>query len=127
MRWMLFGVITSLFGFYCFVRLFQPSAFIHVGDNTVALATVFIEYPSKGIWSLGFITNNNVHCLTDDNGQHIFEKTVSVFIPSTPNPMNGIFVFVGASQVQYSSMSVEEGVKCLMSAGMIVPEGGMGS
>ena len=43
MRWMLFGVITSLFGFYCFVRLFQPSAFIHVGDNNVALATVFID------------------------------------------------------------------------------------
>ncbi|MEC9334062.1 MAG: hypothetical protein VX786_03395 [Pseudomonadota bacterium] len=43
MRWMLFGVITSLFGFYCFVRLFQPSAFIHVGNNTVALATVFID------------------------------------------------------------------------------------
>ena len=90
------------------------------------LATVFIEYPSKGIWSLGFITNNDVHCLTDDSTQPVFEKTVSVFIPSTPNPMNGIFVFVDASQVQYSSMSVEEGVKCLMSAGMIVPEGGMG-
>ena len=43
MRWILFSVITSLFGFYCFVRLFQPSASIHVGDNNVALATVYID------------------------------------------------------------------------------------
>ena len=43
MRWMLFSVVTSLLGFYCFVRLFQPNAFVHVGDNNVALATVHID------------------------------------------------------------------------------------
>ena len=83
------------------------------------LSTVFVEYPSKGIWSLGFITNENVQCLKDDENNLLVDSPVAVFIPSTPNPTNGIFVFVDEKQIQYSKMSVEEGIKCLMSAGMI--------
>ena len=85
------------------------------------LATVFVQYPSAGIWSLGFLTNDHVECLTGEHGQHMLANPVAVFIPSTPNPTNGIFVFVNESDVVQSSMSVEDGIKCLMSAGMITP------
>ena len=87
------------------------------------LATVFVEYPSKGIWSLGFLTNDSVNCLKNRTGNRLLGNPVAVFIPSTPNPTNGIFVFVDESQVESSTMSVEDGIKCLMSAGMITPDG----
>jgi uncharacterized membrane protein len=85
------------------------------------LATVFVQYPSAGIWSLGFLTNDHVECLMGEHGQQMLANPVAVFIPSTPNPTNGIFVFVNESDVVQSSMSVEDGIKCLMSAGMITP------
>lgn len=89
------------------------------------LATVFVEYPSKGIWSLGFLTNDQVDCLKNRMGSRLLGKPVAVFIPSTPNPTNGVFVFVDESQIEQSAMSVEDGIKCLMSAGMITPELGV--
>ncbi len=86
------------------------------------LATVYIEYPSKGIWSLGFLTNDQVDDMQTRNGSTLIQNPVAVFIPSTPNPTNGIFVFVDESQVHMSKMSVEDGIKCLMSAGIITPK-----
>ncbi|MGC6367147.1 MAG: DUF502 domain-containing protein [Candidatus Marinamargulisbacteria bacterium] len=86
------------------------------------LATVFVEYPSKGIWSLGFLTNDAVDEMKSTQGMTLVRNPVAVFIPSTPNPTNGIFVFVEESQVHQSTMSVEDGIKCLMSAGMITPK-----
>ena len=85
------------------------------------LATVFVQYPSPGIWSLGFLTNDNVQCMSNKNGASFINQPVAVFIPSTPNPTNGIFVFVNESDVVQSDMSIEDGIKCLMSAGMITP------
>ena len=89
------------------------------------LATVFVEYPTKGIWSLGFLTNDQVDCLKNRMGSRLLGKPVAVFIPSTPNPTNGVFVFVDESQIEQSAMSVEDGIKCLMSAGMITPKLGV--
>ena len=86
------------------------------------ISTVFIEYPSKGIWSLGFITNQHANCINHEQNSSLIDQPVSVFIPSTPNPANGVFVFVSKSQVVPGNMSVEDGIKCLMSAGMITPK-----
>ena len=86
------------------------------------ISTVFIEYPTKGIWSLGFITNQHVQCLTNHTNDALLNDPVSVFVPSTPNPTNGVFVFVERSSVTQSNLSVEEGIRCLMSAGMITPQ-----
>ena len=86
------------------------------------LATVFVEYPSKGIWSMGFLTNDDVRCMVNKNGEKLIPSPVAVFIPSTPNPTNGIFVFFDESCIHQSHMSVEDGIKCLMSAGMITPD-----
>ena len=85
------------------------------------ISTVFIEYPSKGNWSLGFITNRQIDPIYDQNKGQILENPVTVFIPSTPNPANGVFVFVEKNTLVSSNMSVEDGIKCLMSAGMITP------
>ena len=106
-------------------RSIRQIAAILIKKKQRFLATVFVEYPSKGIWSMGFLTNDQVDCLKNRSGMRLLSNPVAVFIPSTPNPTNGIFVFVDESQIEQSHMSVEDGIKCLMSAGMITPDSGV--
>ena len=85
------------------------------------LATVLVEYPLKGVWSLGFLTNENVQCAVNSQGTELVDDAVAVFIPSTPNPTNGMYVYVSKQDIQSTNMSIEDGIKCIMSAGVISP------
>ena len=102
-------------------RSMKQIAKLIINKHHKFIATVYIEYPSKGIWSLGFITNQRINCLRKNNNEPLLDNPISVFIPSTPNPANGVFVFVNKGDVVDAKMSVEDGIKCLMSAGMIAP------
>ena len=80
-----------------------------------------VEYPRKGIWALAFIatdTRGEVnHILTEDG----FE-TVSVFLPTTPNPTSGFLLFVPKDDIRILEMSVEQAAKLVISAGLVAPE-----
>lgn len=78
---------------------------------------VMLEYPRKGVWSIGFVTGvseGEVQKTTD-------EETINVFVPTTPNPTSGYLLFVPKKELKYLDMSVEEGVKLVVSAGIITP------
>ena len=78
---------------------------------------VLIEYPRRGIWSLGFITGS-----TEGEVQEITEDEVlNVFLPTTPNPTSGFLLFVPKRDVMRLSMSVEEGIKMVVSGGIVTP------
>lgn len=77
-------------------------------------SVVTVEFPSKGIFSLGFITNDNVAFAGDDK--------VCVFIPTTPNPTNGFLVFVKKEQVTELDISVPEGLNMVVSIGSVIPD-----
>jgi len=77
-----------------------------------------IEYPRKGIWAIGFISTSTKGELLDKSGQ---PEMTSVFVPTTPNPTSGYLLFVPKKELHYLSMSVEEGVKLVVSAGIITP------
>jgi len=68
---------------------------------------VIIEYPRQGVFSLGVATIQT-------------EDKVGVFIPSTPNPTTGYFVFFPKQEVRYTSLSVEEALKIIVSGGIAV-------
>ncbi|MFH2050577.1 MAG: DUF502 domain-containing protein [bacterium] len=76
-----------------------------------------VEYPRKGSWSIGFISNY-VEIEKDDTKQ----KYISIFIPSTPTPISGMVVLLPVDEVFLLEMSVEEGVKFLVSGGVACPE-----
>ena len=81
-------------------------------------SVVMIEYPRKGIWSLGFITGateGEVQQLTKD-------EVLNVFIPTTPNPTSGFLLFVPREDVRFLKMTVEDGIKMVVSAGLITPD-----
>ncbi len=48
---------------------------------------------------------------------------ISLFLPTTPNPTSGFLLFSPKKDLKFLDMSVEEGVKLVISAGMIWPEG----
>lgn len=78
---------------------------------------VMLEYPRKGVYSIGFVTGKSegeVQTATKN-------ETINVFVPTTPNPTSGYLLFVPKQELIYLNMTVEEGVKLVVSAGIITP------
>lgn len=79
---------------------------------------VLVEYPRKGIYSVGFITS--------EQAQEVYEKTnkkcVCIFIPTTPIPTGGFLIIVPEENVIKLNMTVEEGFKYIISIGAISQE-----
>jgi len=78
---------------------------------------VLIEYPRRGAWSLGFITGST----QGEVKAHLQRELVNVFVPTTPNPTSGFLLFVPDSEVTRLTMSVEDGIKLVISGGIITP------
>lgn len=78
---------------------------------------VLIEYPRRGIFSLGFVTGSGrwpqIHSGTDD--------FVLVFLPTTPIPTSGYLLLVPRDQTTDLPISVEEGVEMVISGGILLP------
>ncbi len=80
---------------------------------------VMLEYPRKGLWSIGFLSNNNVSTDIDN----LPEGIVAVFIPTTPNPTSGFIIMTPREDITELEMTIEEGFKFIISMGVITPEG----
>lgn len=75
---------------------------------------VLVEFPRPGMKAIGFMTGT----LRDEFGR-LFYK---IFIPTTPNPTTGFLEIVEASAVVRTSLTVEEGIRIIMSGGILGPE-----
>jgi uncharacterized membrane protein len=105
------------------IRQIYPSikqivGFIFSKDKAVFRKVVLVEYPSKGIWSVGFMTNEGFREAEELTGQEL----VHVLIGSTPSPWSGFFILVPKNAVKFSEMSAEEGVKLIVSGGILKPD-----
>lgn len=78
---------------------------------------VMVEYPRKNVFALGFLSNR----LTYQN-ETAEKKLFSVFIPSTPTPVSGMVILFEKEEIYPINMTVEEGVKFLVSGGVASPE-----
>lgn len=79
--------------------------------------TVLFEYPRKGIYCIGFFTQD-----TRGTVQEVLEEdVVSIFLPTTPNPTSGFLLFVPKSDVIELDLTIEEALKLIISGGAIVP------
>jgi uncharacterized membrane protein len=78
---------------------------------------VLIEYPRREMWVIGFITGS-----TEGEIQNLTEEhMINVFVPTTPNPTSGFLVFVPKRDIHVLAMSVEEGIKMVVSGGIVTP------
>ncbi|WP_196258349.1 DUF502 domain-containing protein [Pelagibacterium limicola] len=77
-----------------------------------------IEYPRKGVWAVVLIASE----ARGEVAQRLSgEDHIGVFMPTTPNPTTGFLMFLPRSEVIVLDMSVEEGAKLIISAGLVTP------
>lgn len=78
---------------------------------------VMVEYPRKGMWVIGFLTGRSKGEVQAKTG----DDTVNIFVPTTPNPTSGFLLFVPEKDIIHMDMTVEEGIKLVVSAGIVTP------
>jgi uncharacterized membrane protein len=76
---------------------------------------VLVEYPRKGIFSIGFVTGVGVGQVQRNTP----EKVLNIFIPTTPNPTSGYYLLVPEEDAVPLDLTVEQAFKIIVSAGMV--------
>ena len=84
------------------------------GSKDTFKGAIYIQYPRRGLWTMAFISGESI------NKQGI--AYYHVFVPTTPNPTSGFFLLVPQSDSVKTGMSVEDGLKTIISGGLLAPE-----
>jgi uncharacterized membrane protein len=108
------GRIPVFRGIYTSVQRLVESIF---SQDQSGRRVVLIEYPRKGIYTVGFATGLAGGELKKKGEDHL----VNVFVPTTPNPTAGFYLLVPEKDVVALEMSPEEAFKLIVSGGMITP------
>lgn len=100
-------------------NLYKPvkqvfSAFSSNEGKSKFSRVVMVEYPKEGSFAMGFVTNN----ITGEIAEKIGHNMVSCFVPTTPNPTSGFLLIVPLDKVTPLSISVEEGIRFIISGGI---------
>jgi len=78
---------------------------------------VLVEFPRAGAWTLGFVTG----ATPPEVETAIGGDALTIFVPTTPNPTSGYLIFVPRKDVIYLDMSIEDGIKLVVSGGIVAP------
>jgi uncharacterized membrane protein len=95
----------------------EISVFLFTRDKISFNQVVLVQYPSKGIYSIGFLTNDS----SDKIKKVVHKDLVNVFVPSVPNPLTGYVIMLSRQDVVLTGLSVEEAVKFMVSGGVVNP------
>jgi uncharacterized membrane protein len=79
---------------------------------------LLIEYPRKGLWTMAFQSGAD----TGEAHYRINRDVVNVYVPTTPNPTSGFFLMIPREDVIELEMSVDDGLKMIISMGVAVPQ-----
>jgi uncharacterized membrane protein len=78
---------------------------------------VAVEYPRRGIWSLGFVTGSGLREVV-----HVVRRELlTVFIPTSPSPLTGFVITVPKRQTIDLGMTIEEGFRLVVTGGVVAP------
>jgi len=86
-------------------------------DKKTFSKVVLVEYPRKGLWTIGFVTTEKEHNLVGDGS-----TAVPVFLPTTPNPTSGWLLFVPVGDLIVLDIPMEEAIKLVVSGGIVSPD-----
>ncbi len=75
---------------------------------------IYIQYPRAELWTICFVTGESV----DKSGVRYYH----VFVPTTPNPTSGVFIIIPQKDAIDAEMTVEEGLKAVISGGLLAPK-----
>ena len=95
----------------------EIAMFLFSREKMAFKQVVIIEYPRKGLYSFGFLTNEMIEKINKITRQDL----CNVFMPSAPGPLTGYVIMVPKKDVVYTDLSVEETVKFIISGGVVNP------
>ncbi len=93
-------------------------AFTIGGKGKTFREVVLVEYPRSGLFTLAFVTNEMPYVAL--NGEQT--DFVNVYIPNPPNPTSGVLILVPKSQAKKVNLTIEQGLKLVLSGGIVTPE-----
>jgi uncharacterized membrane protein len=84
------------------------------GSTDAFKGAVYIQYPRQGLWTMAFISGESK---TKDGVPYYH-----LFVPTTPNPTSGFFLMIPQADTVATGMSVEDGLKTIISGGLLAPD-----
>ena len=91
----------------------QITSTVSMPNSKAFQKVVLIEYPRTGLWTICMVTGET----TKDK-----KLFYNIFVPTTPNPTSGFLLFIDANDTRKLDLTVEEGLKIIISGGMVAPE-----
>ena len=89
-----------------------------VGDHDMEFnQVVAVQYPSAGIWSIGFVTGSSMRGVRD----HVGEEMISVLMPTSPMPATGFTVTIPKSKTIELDLTIDQAIQFVVSCGVVVP------
>ncbi len=111
--WLKFPVIKRV---YPAIKQIVNFFFMSKGHSETQ-RVVLVEYPCKGIYSMGFVTNRSDKFIEEKIGKEL----LNILIPSVPNPLTGLIIIVPVNEVIFLDIGIEEAVKFFVSGGVVNP------
>ena len=91
----------------------QITATLSMPNSKAFKKVVLIEYPRTGLWTICMVTGESMQ------GDDLY---YNIFVPTTPNPTSGYLLFIKSEDTKELDLTVEEGLKIIISGGMVAPE-----
>lgn len=120
----MFPLFDKIFSRLPLIRQVYPSVrqivdFFFSKERKIAFRKVVLaEYPSGGIWSIGFVTNENPSPII----RKLEKEVYAVLISTPPYPFSGPLVFLSKEKVIFLDLTIEQAVKLVLSGGVLTPE-----
>ena len=87
------------------------------GQETAFRYPVLVEFPRRDMWTIAFITGPTYKGI-----QNIFsDELIAIYVPTTPNPTSGYFVYVPKKDIKPLAIGVDEALKMVISMGIVNP------
>ncbi|HCV43942.1 MAG TPA: hypothetical protein DGH68_10700 [Bacteroidetes bacterium] len=102
-----YGAIKDLIG-----------AFTLGGKGRTFRQVVLVEYPRAGLYTIAFVTNEMTFSYSDKRTLDF----VNVYIPNPPNPTSGVLILVPKKDAVVLDLTIEQGLKLVLSGGIVTPE-----
>ena len=91
--------------------------FLDLGKKNEFKAAVSVQFPSPGIYAVGFLTSDGLDEVRNASGK----KLVTVFVPNTPAPFTGVTVMFPEEDIIRLNITVDDAIRFIMSGGILTP------
>lgn len=96
----------------------EMALFLFSREKLAFKQVVLVEYPRKGVYAFGFLTNEET---TEKASKKLKQDLCNVFLPSSPSPVTGFVLMLSKKDIIYTDVSVEEAIKFNVSGGVVNP------